>query len=209
MDIQTNHRVQLLNAKCDYVNKLYNVCKKADYGDVNTDCCLKGMYAKSKLIDRMDCYCFPELITTTVTTTIFEGVLVASTTTYGVGTTLYLYINDVLYSSYTVTISNQNKQYAIYQMVYNTGIDFEYHQNDANGSTVFDAAVPGYYIMQFPCNINNIKCYRQDDKGGELIKITDSSSPSQEGVCEFTYTTCYNCIEDTDLPKMYEVIKKL
>jgi hypothetical protein len=28
-------------------------------------------------------------------------------------------------------------------------------------------------------------------------------------VCEVSYTTCYNCIEQSDLPKMYEVLANL
>ena len=209
MDIQTKHTVELLNAKCNFVNKLYAICKKSEYGDIDMDCCLENMYAKSKLIDRLDCYCFPELVTTTIEPTIFEGVLVASTTTYTVGVTLYGYVNDVLVSSYTVTISNQYKQYAVYQLVVGTGLDFEYHQNDANGSTVFDETVPGYYIVEYPCNVNKISIYRQGAKDSAPVNILESTSPSQVGVCEFTYTTCYNCIEDSDLPKMYEVLKKL
>jgi len=209
MDIQTNHRVILLNAKCDYVNKLYNVCKMSDYGDHNVDCCLEGMYAKSKLIDRLDCYCFPELITTTTTPAIYAGQIIASTTDYADGTILYMYINGVLASSNVVSSPDLSKQLAVYDLISNSGLTFEYHQVDINGSTTFDPLVIGYYVITMDCTANALLFSRQDGKGETPNNILVIESMSQEGVCEFTYSTCYNCIEDTDLPKMYEVLKKL
>jgi hypothetical protein len=59
MDIQTNHTIQILNAKQDLVNKLYIACKKSDYGDFDLSCCLREAYLKAKLIRRLENYIFP------------------------------------------------------------------------------------------------------------------------------------------------------
>lgn len=209
MDIQTNHRVTLLNAKCDVVNKLYNVAKKAEYGDIDVSCCLKEMYAKVKLIDRMDCYCFPSLITTTTTPSIFSGVIIELTNNFIDGDILYLKVNGVIVSTKTVTSLNLSKQYNIYELIGNSGLTFQYHQIDENGSTVFDSAVKGYYIIEMPCNSNALTLELQNGKGTVIGRSYELTPFSQEGVCAFTYSECHNCIEDTDLPKMYEVIKKL
>jgi len=209
MDVQTNHRVTLLNAKCDVVNKLYNVCKKAEYGDIDVSCCLKEMYAKVKLINRMDCYCFPSLITTTTTPSIFSGVIVTAVNNYIDGNIMYLKVNGVLVSTQVVTSLDLSKQFNIYTLISNSGLTFEYHQVDENGSTVFDSSVKGYYIIEMPCNTNSLIWELQEGKGTVIDKIYNLTPFSQEGVCAFTYSECYNCIEDTDLPKMYEVIKKL
>ena len=207
MDIQTNHTLTLLNAKCDVVNKLYNICKKAEYGDIDVSCCLKEMYAKVKLIDRMDCYCFPELITTTVDSVIYSGQLVTAVNDYVDGNIFYVYINGVLVSSQVVKAPDLSKQLNIFQLVTNSGFEFEYHQVNASGSTTFDPAVIGYYIITLPCNSKLLSYYASTAKGESqaLAKQFELTA----GVCEFTYTECYNCIDDSDLPKMYEVIKKL
>lgn len=209
MDIQTKHTIELLNAKCDVVNKLYNVCKKAEYGDIDVSCCLKEMYAKVKLIDRMDCYCFPDLITTTVDDTIFKGQTVTGVNDYGDGSILSMYRNGVLVSTQVVTAPDLSKQLNVYELISNSGYDFEYHQVTEGGSTTFDPAVIGYYIINMPCNTSELTGFKQDGKGAVSGNIFSITSFFQEGVCAFTYSECYNCIEDTDLPKMYEVIKKL
>ena len=207
MDVQTKHRVTLLNAKCDVVNKLYNVCKKAEYGDIDVSCCLKEMYAKTKLINRMDCYCFPGLNTTTISSAMFSGVLAINVNEYLNGEILYMYVDGVLISTQDVTSPDLYKQFNVYELAANSGLTFEYHQVDASGSTVFDPLVVGYYIIYLPCNSKLLSFYKREIKGGALSLL--SNFELSGGVCAFSYSTCYNCIEDSDLPKMYEVIKKL
>lgn len=60
MEIQTNHNLRLLNAKCEYVCIVDNLSKKLDYGD-DIECCLNKLYLASKLINRLECYCFTNL----------------------------------------------------------------------------------------------------------------------------------------------------
>lgn len=60
MDIIENHRVKLLNAKCDVVCQAEYLMKKSQNGD-NIDCCVKKLFAAIKLINRLDCYCFAEV----------------------------------------------------------------------------------------------------------------------------------------------------
>jgi hypothetical protein len=58
MDIQEKHRVTLLNAKCQVVCMAENLMKKMQHGD-NIDCCVKKLFVATRLINRLDCYCFP------------------------------------------------------------------------------------------------------------------------------------------------------
>ena len=59
MEIQTNHTVRILNAKCEYVLAVDNLVKKLDYGD-DIECCLNKLFLASKLINRLECYCFED-----------------------------------------------------------------------------------------------------------------------------------------------------
>lgn len=58
MEIQTKHRVTLLNAKCVYVCKVDGIYKKMQYGE-DVECCIKNLWLAANLINRLDCYCFP------------------------------------------------------------------------------------------------------------------------------------------------------
>jgi hypothetical protein len=60
MEIQTNHTLRLLNAKCEYVCIVDNLSKKLDYGD-DVECCLNKLFLASKLINRLECYCFTDI----------------------------------------------------------------------------------------------------------------------------------------------------
>lgn len=59
MDIQTKHRVELLNAKCRIANLVYKIALKSSNGE-DVSCCMKGLYLKVKLINRLDCYSFTD-----------------------------------------------------------------------------------------------------------------------------------------------------
>jgi len=59
MDIQTKHRVELLNAKCRLVNEVYKIALKMNNGE-DVTCCMKGLYLKVRLINRLDCYSFTD-----------------------------------------------------------------------------------------------------------------------------------------------------
>lgn len=63
MEIYETHRVTLLNAKCNYVCRAEELMKRSNYGE-DVSCCIKDLWLASKLIDRLDCYCFPDADTT-------------------------------------------------------------------------------------------------------------------------------------------------
>jgi len=62
MEIQTNHTLRLLNAKCEYVCIVDNLSNKLEYGD-DIECCLNKLFLASKLINRLECYNFPTITT--------------------------------------------------------------------------------------------------------------------------------------------------
>ena len=61
MDIVENHRIKLLNAKCEVVCQAEYLMKKLQNGD-DIECCTKKLFAAIKLINRLDCYCFPSFV---------------------------------------------------------------------------------------------------------------------------------------------------
>lgn len=214
MDIQNNHITNILNAKYDLVTELYNICQKAEYGD--TDCCMKGMYAKAKLIDRLQEYVFPKVITTTVTPTVYSKVLLASTTNTVAGNKYNMYVNGVLVSTYTFSDPNLRKQYGIHELIIASGFPFIYHTNTISGSTTFDQYQQGYYVITFPCGVTSLSIVELsitiDVSGNTIITSTTlllDTNPSQAGLCSYSNSIVYNCITNADLPKMYEVLNKL
>lgn len=206
MDIQTRHRLKLLNAKCEYVCAVDNLSKKLDYGD-DIECCLNKLFLAAKLINRLECYCFPDLITTTIENTIFKGQLVTGVNEYTEGSILSMYANGVLVSSQTVVSPDLSKQFNLYELISKSGYDFEYHQVTEDGSTDFDPNVIGYYIITMPCDVTRLTGYRQI--GSEIGTLVDITSFFQNGVCEITNSDCYNCIEDSNLREMYAVLDQL
>lgn len=61
MNLIEKHSNTILLSKIDIVNTLYNACKKAEYGETICDCLLDKMYLKTKLIRRLECFCFTDI----------------------------------------------------------------------------------------------------------------------------------------------------
>lgn len=193
MDTQTNHIVTLLNAKCEVVNKLYNICQKDNYGDFDTKCCLEEMYAKTRLIDRLDCYCFPSSSLKTTTNGQETCVVPLTTAPFGLYT---MYSNSsTVIGTYTVS-STVNFGYVTSLMLAQADIPF---------TVIAVGGTEAHYTITTNCYKNNISivCIEGREPVNEVFTVV--SSP----VCETVFTDCYNCIKDSDLPKMYEVVKKL
>jgi len=60
-----------------------------------------------------------------------------------------------------------------------------------------------FFTVKLPCSVTSLVS-QVTELGGATSSFTLTNSVV--GVCS---TTCYNCIEDSNLPKMYEVLHKL
>jgi hypothetical protein len=56
-----------------------------------------------------------------------------------------------------------------------------------------------------PCDTKNITASITKSEITNTFILTNTVV----GVCEVTTPPCYNCIDNSDLPKMYEVLHKL
>lgn len=188
MDVQTKHRVELLNAKCDLVNKLYEYCKKSEYGE--DDSCLKGLYAKSKLIDRLDCYGFPVASVSTTTNGTFTISAANTGFTYLPGTYLLKNGNSII-ATHTITVNTTPKG-VIEALIIASGLVY----------SVVVGEVSSIYTVTINCSHTPFTIYILDT-------LKDTFLLGLAPVCKTNYTKTYNCLKDSDLPKMYEVLKKL
>jgi hypothetical protein len=57
MDTQSNHSAKILSFKTLYVKKATVLVKKINYGE-DVSCCVNKMYLASRLINRLECFCF-------------------------------------------------------------------------------------------------------------------------------------------------------
>ena len=53
MEIQEKHRLEILNAKCNYVCAVDILQKKISYGE-DVSCCINKLYLASRIINRLD-----------------------------------------------------------------------------------------------------------------------------------------------------------
>jgi len=199
MEIQTRHRLKLLNSKCEYVCIVENLSKKLDYGD-DIECCLNKLYLASKLINRLECYNFP-LITTSenVNSEFFAEI----------SDTQALFLNDK--SNLTIQL---NVNGTIYTLV-----------SDESGSTGFELIInkltelgvlvsytitgdkPVIFGLLLTCDVTDVSFTAQ--YGGETpFEIMFNNNVV--GVCPVqTITTFDNCIEQSNLREMYAVLDNL
>jgi hypothetical protein len=191
MDIQDNHTTILLNAKCELVNSLYTICKKSEYGDNELCCCSDELYLKSKLIRRLECYNFPSSVVETTT----NGTLTATGNLSSIALgDYYLHVsttNGDSYYPYSVT-SSISKLELIILLFNSAGFLYSYTSGEDSFTVtvIIDCSVLSIHIESL--NIN-------------VVSFIEGVSP----VCVTSTVTVDNCITESDLPKMYEVLKKL
>jgi len=191
MDIQDNHTTILLNAKCELVNSLYTMCKKSEYGDIDLCCCADELFLKAQLIRRLECYNFPASVTTTTTngTFIAEGNLIDI-----VLGDYYLHIyttSGEVYYTYSVTSAMSMIELMI--LLFNSaGLLYSYTTDETTftSTIITDCSVLSVHMERLNANV---------------LSFTQGVAP----VCVTATVTADNCVTDTDLPKMYEVLKKL
>ena len=195
MEIQTNHTLRLLNAKCEYVCIVDNLSKKLDYGD-DIECCLNKLFLASKLINRLECYDFP-LITNV------------------------LNVNSEFYTDLDETQANRLSQLfasvielnvnGVTHTLVSTGTinNFGLIVNKLNelGVLVFFNISAESMRLYLTCDVLNI---------GFTIKYLETPTVDYTltntviGVCESSTTTTFeNCIEQSDLREMYAVLDNL
>lgn len=199
MEIQTNHNLILLNAKCEYVCIVDNLSKKLDYGD-DIECCLNKLYLASKLINRLECYNFP--IITNVLNVNSEFI-----------PNLSFYNPDYMLEAYNLTIQ-LNVNGTIYTLV-SDGVNDGFNLI-VNKLTELGVLVSYLIIMidkvtelrlELTCNISNISFTVQ--YGGEFPSECLFIN-STVGVCPSSVTTTTeNCIEESNLREMYSVLDNL
>lgn len=188
MDIQTKHRVELLNAKCNYVCAVDSLVNKMNYGE-DVNCCINKLYLASRLINRLDCYCFDSV---PIGDEEISSVLTLSGTnsSYSAGSIGQIIVNGVQLGALTtpITVSESNGIKSLLDLI-------NYDYTLISGDGIYKFTVTG------APDITSIR-----------IIISDSSI--EINLIDFDLTTngvlssseCYNCITDKDLPKMYEVL---
>lgn len=189
MDIQTNHTVRLLNAKCEYVLAVDNLVKKLDYGD-DIECCINKLFLASKLINRLECYCF-------------EDRTLADT--------------EVL-STFTIDIFNTLSDEEVYSIAVNGNYLADYLADGViDLSTVFENLLvianldytasdeESYtrFNVTANCDTTDIFFKKTSTAGAEY----ETFVPTVFGVC--STSCCHNCIKESDLREMYAVLEQL
>lgn len=189
MEIQEKHRLEILNAKCNYACAVDILQKKMSYGE-DVSCCINKLYLASRLINRLECYCFP---TVSTINTKYQGALSFTQNR----------INLVSDGDYYLT-SNGVRLY-------------KYTAKDLTMSEVVKSLLDGYsisytrtllgetydlYTFSNTCDNLSYEVYFS-------TTLIESTNTRKSPTCEYIYTTCYNCINTYDLPKMYEILHKL
>ena len=198
MEIQTRHRLKLLNSKCEYVCIVENLSKKLDYGD-DIECCLNKLYLASKLINRLECYNFP-LITTSenVNSEFFAGI--SESEFFALSSkkdlNIQLNINGTVYDLASDAV--------------NTGFDLIINKLTALGLLV-SYTITGdknkIFKLVLTCDVIDISFIAQFN---EELPFEITFSNTTLGVCPIqTITTPDNCIEQSNLREMYAVLDNL
>ena len=191
MDIQTKHRVILLNAKCEYVCAVDTLVKKMNYGE-DVDCCINKLFLASRLINRLDCYCF-DSIPLGAETVNSEFGLSETNSSYASGSVGQIIINGSQVWSLTASATVSEKD-AIAALL--TLINLEYTKTSGGGNYTFDVTADPYTTSITVIFTNPVGEVTLHD-----FKVNTVGVPS--------VSECYNCISDPDLPKMYEVLHSL
>lgn len=190
MDIQTKHRVTLLNAKCNYVCAVDTLVHKMNYGE-DADCCVNKLYLAQRLIGRLECFCFDGPTSETEVLTEFTYEL--PNNNYQEGDILQLIVDGVQVA-YRVAGVESKVDFWIALLA---ELNIE--------TTTTNLGAVTHFVSTFPCNV--IEIIILTTREGSTTVSTPGKTA--DGVCSVSTPPCYNCIEVSDLPKMYEVLGKL
>jgi hypothetical protein len=198
MEIQTNHTLRLLNAKCEYVCIVDNLSKKLDYGD-DIECCLNKLFLASKLINRLECYSFP-------TTTL--GAPTSSEFTTTISDTQYDLLLGI--SELTIQLNVNGTIYDLFSNGADTGLDLIINKLTELGFFVSYIDAPGrltYMEFILTCDVLSLDFTVQYLESAPVDYPFTNTVP---GSC-FNYITTIpdNCIEQSNLREMYAVLDNL
>jgi hypothetical protein len=192
MDLQTKHTNKLIYFKTSVVNKVEDIRKKMAYGE-QYSCCIENLYAAIKLINRLDCYCFPAIDTVT-TTTNGSYSIIESSLTVEPEAQYFLYNGTEVIAELT-TVGGTATSNLIDQLLALTSLSYT-SSTDINDDVTF--------LVDVDCEVSDL--YITNSIGGTaLFTFTKDTLP----VCEYTYTECFNCTEDSELNKMYQIVQSL
>lgn len=191
MEIQEKHRLEILNAKCEYACVVDTLVKKMNYGE-DVDCCINKLYLASRIINRLECYCFDSIpLGTEKVMSVFT--LTESNSSYPSGTIGQIIINGIQLYSATAT-GTINEKDAISALL--IGINYDYSLTSGGGIYTF--------VVTAEPNIRTITVMLTNPSGDSAIhnfKLNTVGVPST--------TECNNCIEDSDLREMYALLNNL
>lgn len=191
MEIQEKHRLEILNAKCEYVCAVDTLVKKMNYGE-DVDCCINKLYLASKIINRLECYCFDSIPLGSIK--IMSKLSLNQTNyKYAAPTISQLIVDSVQVYSHLDTVSTFEND--IIQTLLNA-VNYQYTETQVGFNYIFDVTAPPNVrsiVMQFY------------DSDGTLTKRTFALDvigvPNQ--------SECNNCIQDKDLYEMYALLNQL
>jgi len=191
MEIQEKHRLTILNAKCEYVCAASTLVKKMNYGE-DVSCCINKLYLASRIIKRLECYCFNSIPLGTETVNSEFG-LADTNSSYVIGTVGQIIVNGVQAGALTApgTVSESDAIAALLTL-----INLEYTETSGGGNYTFDVTADPYTT-----SITVIFTNPAGETTSRDFKVNTVGVPS--------VSECYNCISDSDLPKMYEVLHNL
>jgi hypothetical protein len=191
MEIQEKHRLTILNAKCEYACVVDTLVKKMNYGE-DVDCCINKLYLASRIINRLECYCFDSIpLGTEKVMSVFT--LTESNSSYPSGTIGQIIVNGIqLYSA--TAAGTINEKDAISALL--IGINYDYSLTSGGGIYTF--------VVTAEPNIRTITVMLTNPSGDSTIhnfKLNTVGVPST--------TECNNCIDNSDLREMYALLNNL
>jgi len=192
MDIQTKHYNTILNAKCELVCITENLLKRSDYGD-DIECCLRKLFAAISLINRLDCYCFEENPLVPVNVESIFRIIFRGAGGFPPGTFCAIKVDgNQIYSFYTDDVLDE---VAILKMIFEA-CEIPYQYNVLPNTN-------DRFLVQLKCFNESLSTTVIN--GPETISYDfDNIIPG-----ECSEPSCNNCIEDSDLNSMYEVLDGL
>lgn len=189
MEIQANHTTKLLNAKCEYVLAVDNLAKKLEYGE-SIECCVNNFFLASRLIGRLECYCFEDLVL--VETEILSVFSVTMPSTLSSATTYSLAVNGIYVATY-ISNGSLGLDGVFEELLIQAGLT--YSVGAGRESTEF--------TITANCDTTDI-FFKKDTIAGPQYTVF---SPSILGAC--SVGCCDNCIKQSDLNEMYSVLDQL
>ncbi len=198
MEIQTRHRLKLLNSKCEYVCIVENLSKKLDYGD-DIECCLNKLYLASKLINRLECYNFPLItLSENVNSEFFAGISESEFFALSSKKDLNIQLNV------------NGTVYDIASDAVNTGFELIINKLTELGLLV-SYTITGdknkIFNLVLTCDVIDISFIAQY---GEELPFEIIFSNTVVGACPIQIITTFdNCIEQSNLREMYAVLDNL